>query len=581
MPGLHARPRGLPALLLVAITVLPMSLEAGAEVRREGAEGLAAVVGDDNQLYLEVEPLKGEGLLALARRVCGTAEAADAIAAANGGSALRAGARYRIAFDLLAPQMQVRLLRTLFPGDQLELEGWMHTVQRVEGGLAPSLWRLAVWFTGDGKNFRALREANSLADDQIHAGQRLRISPALLRPSLRGALPLPAVAAGDGSLEYRRAADGSDDAIYRLRPGEALYSAVVVRFTGRIFAEDVNALAEQIAKHSGIPDVTDIPIGYEVRIPFDLLMPEFLPPNHPRRLEYQASLDETAVSAPAPTSRLSGVTVVLDAGHGGRDVGATWGGVWESLYVYDVMVRIKEQLERGTAARVVATVRDGASHTVPDRDVLGFSRGHRVLTTPNYAIDDAQVATNLRWYLANSVHRKARRDGVPDDRVVFLSIHADSLHPSLRGGMVYVPATKLTAGRSERRGAVYTSHAEVREQPAVEFAYAERSRSEGLSRRLATAVVGSFSRNGLLVHPHKPIRDRIIRSKNWQYVPAVLRYNSIPTKILVEICNLANTEDRRLLQSRAFRDSVARAVVDALLVHYGEVDAAPTQLAGG
>ena len=86
---------------------------------------------------------------------------------------------------------------------------------------------------------------------------------------------------------------GSDDrgpyAGYRLRPGEALYSAVVVRFTGRTKAEDVVGLAETLAERSDIPDLTDIPVGYMVKIPFDYLEPEFLPAQHPKRLEAEAA----------------------------------------------------------------------------------------------------------------------------------------------------------------------------------------------------------------------------------------------------------------------------------------------------
>ena len=76
---------------------------------------------------------------------------------------------------------------------------------------------------------------------------------------------------------------GGEYALYRLQAGEALYSSVVVRFTGRVFAEDVNAVAAEIAARSRIADVTDIPIGYGVKIPLELVQPEFLPAGHPRR----------------------------------------------------------------------------------------------------------------------------------------------------------------------------------------------------------------------------------------------------------------------------------------------------------
>ncbi len=105
-------------------------------------------------------------------------------------------------------------------------------------------------------------------------------------------------------------------------PGEALYSSVVVRFTGRVFAADVNALAAQIAQRSGIRDVTDIPIGYRVKISFDLLQPEFLPEGHAKRREYEESLRASArFSNQIKVLGLAGITVILDAGHGGQDVG--------------------------------------------------------------------------------------------------------------------------------------------------------------------------------------------------------------------------------------------------------------------
>ncbi len=62
-------------------------------------------------------------------------------------------------------------------------------------------------------------------------------------------------------------------AVYRLQRGEALYSAVVVRFTGQLLAVQVNETAMEIAARSGIDDVTDISVGYPVKIPLDLLLP--------------------------------------------------------------------------------------------------------------------------------------------------------------------------------------------------------------------------------------------------------------------------------------------------------------------
>ena len=153
--------------------------------------------------------------------------------------------------------------------------------------------------------------------------------------------------------------------------------------------------------------------------------------------------------------------------------------------------------------------------------------------------------------------------------MVFLSIHADSLHPSLRGAMAYIPAADMRDDSYGKSGRVYASRKEVQESPTVAFPREQRVESEGLSRELAKQVVAAFQADGLPVHPFNPVRDKIIRDKG-VWVPAVLRYNSVPAKALLEVCNLNNDQDRALLQTRAYRQHVAEAVVQGLLAYYGQ-----------
>jgi hypothetical protein len=54
-----------------------------------------------------------------------------------------------------------------------------------------------------------------------------------------------------------------------------------------------------------------------------------------------------------------------------------------------------------------------------------------------------------------------------------------------------------------------------------------------------------------------------------EWVPAILRYNRIPARVLIEVCNLNNPEDRKLLVSRNYREKVAQAIVSALVDFYG------------
>jgi hypothetical protein len=250
--------------------------------------------------------------------------------------------------------------------------------------------------------------------------------------------------------------------------------------------------------------------------------------------------------------------------------------VWESNYVYDVMVRTKALLELHTAATVLATTRDGKDFISRDVDVLPRTRNHQVLTNPPYPIGNPKVAANLRWYFANAKLRELAKKGVDPAKVVFISLHADSLHHSLRGAMAYVPSTVLTGGSFGKAGEVYQARAEVRLQPSVSHSHKDRVRSEGLSRKLAEQILRAIGKQGLAVHRERPIRDRIVRcAKCHPFVPAVVRYNSVPAKLLLEICNMNNAEDRRLLTTRGFRQSLAQSLVDGLLGYYGQAPLSP------
>ncbi|MCP3959997.1 MAG: N-acetylmuramoyl-L-alanine amidase [bacterium] len=565
------KPTALLAAVLTVLLVGQCQVVSAATTRTKIGAGMVAAMSDEQDIFLEAPPQKGEGLIAFARRLTGDDGAAGKVTKLNGKRPRRllAGVRYRVPYEALSDRYKLAVMHALFPSDRSLATGWQHTVASNRGPVG--LWRLARWFTGDGKNFIAIREHNDLSDEALEPGAKVLIPAQLLLPAFRAALPPAQVAQVTHDLEYLRGDDG-DFALYRLKKGEALYSAVVVRFTGGTFAEDVNSLAAELAKLNGITDVTDMPVGQRVRIPFDLLLPEYLPTDDPRRVEYETDRSERDKhSNTVRASSLDGITVILDAGHGGHDPGTMLAGTWESVYVYDIMLRIKQLLETTTAATVVPTTRDGTMFRIQDRDVLQRSRGHRVLTSPPYTIADAKVAANLRWYLANSQHKAAVRRSGDDAKTVFLSIHADSLPRTHRGAMIYIPAASLTRGEYGKTGAVYSSRKEVKEKPRVSYSWKERTRSEGLSRQLAGRLLASFRRKGLAIHHEKPIRDRIIRCRGCRpWVPAVVRYNAVPAKLLLEVSNLNNPQDRKLIQTRAFRQRVAQAVVDGILSYYGQ-----------
>jgi len=509
----------------------------------------------------------------IARRVAGGDAQAGTIEALNSPVEVAAGRWIRVPLHILRPEFRSLVLQELFPEDTRDGQDWIHVAR---SGALPTydegLWQVATWFTGSGESFGELMSVNGLSSPELRAGQSIRIPAALLHPAF-----VTGMQSDDGTLEYGSDGEGPY-ASYRLKSGEALYSAVVMRFTGRTSGDDVREMAEQLRARNHIRDERDIPVGYEVKIPLDLLEPDHLPAGHPRRLDAErkrADIEKELARRPVSGSGtgLDGVIVVIDPGHGGRDLGTMNNGLWEHDYVYDVACRLKQMLETETAARVVMTLVDKETGCVPSTtDKLVANKQGTILTTPAFLAreeGEAKIGVNLRWYLANSVYRQAKKNGSKPDRVVFLSLHADSRHPGLRGLMVYVPGAGYRTKTYGPKSATYAKYEEVKEKPTIRFSKQDRVRSEAVSRKLADEIVRSFKSTGLPVQPYQPVRDKVIRGKS-RWVPAVLRGNAIPTKVLVEMLNLSNREDAKLLASARRREQVARAIEVALFRHFGE-----------
>jgi N-acetylmuramoyl-L-alanine amidase len=563
------RLRKRPALVAVAALLIAIGVGAAPRFEKTVSPEIRVTIGPGDQIVVLVRPLPGEGLDALVRRVAEDPAAKEEIRKRNGGrNSLRKGVFVRVPYGLLSGNYRKIAIEALFPEDRATPSGWEHRVASLTGK-PESLWRIAEWFTGDGANYRDIKSSDGIASLETSAGQVVLVPGRLLTPVFREevAVASPAEAAPP-ALEYGEDAQGRY-AIYRLQKGEALYSAVVVRFTGRVHAEDVNAKAAEIARRSGVSDVHSIPVGFEIKIPIDDLAAEFRPPDDPARIaEEKERLAASQFANRVRTANLSGVTLVLDAGHGGRDTGAIVSGMQEADYVYDIACRVERLVKARTRAHVLPTVGRGAPCPGPHAEGIGDSRDARVLTTPPYPIDDAVVGVNFRWYLANSILKNSRKNGGRPDRTVFLSLHADSLHPAVRGTMVYIPGEKFLSGSYGKRGEPYSSRREVREAPRVSFSHRERIEAEGISRDFAEHIVAAFRSAGLPLHAFEPIRRNVIRGGR-EWVPAILRYNRIPARVLVEICNLNNPEDRDLLRTRAYREAVAGALVEALIDFYG------------
>jgi N-acetylmuramoyl-L-alanine amidase len=580
------------ASALAAAPVSPLRIETL-------APGLRASFSPDFEIDIAVSSHPGDAWTRLAKRVTGDAANWKAIADINGmGEKLTTEKPVLVPFALAKPELKRQSMEALFPADRVTPRGWVHRIVGGSGIEGESLWNLAAWFTGDGANYRLIRSANGDRSLSTRRGEDVLIpdkllsppfqAPAALRntsaektkaveddPSDAAQPPEPEareqqhpVAPGPVKLDY--VVDGAEPhAVYHLQKGEALYSAVAIRFTGRVYSKDVRDVIEKIVQFNGIADVAKLPVGYAVRIPLELLVPEYRPANDPRRLAAEKSRRESARLARRVEARnLEGVTVILDAGHGGRDVGTTHDGIRESDYVYDVMCRLKRELEKKTKAKVWSTTRSKfGGYAFSDDDEIVRRTDHVVLTSPQYPLDNPVVGVHLRWYLANSIFRRALARSIAAEKVVFLSIHADSLHPSLRGLMAYVPGQRYVQGTYRKNGDVYLARSEVRESPSVTQSEEDALRAEGLSTDLAEAIVDSFQERGLNVHAYDPIRDNVVRDGR-EWVPAVIRYNKVPTRLLLEICNLGNPSDRKLIRTFQYRQELALAIRKGIVSYF-------------
>jgi N-acetylmuramoyl-L-alanine amidase len=260
---------------------------------------------------------------------------------------------------------------------------------------------------------------------------------------------------------------------------------------------------------------------------------------------------------------LSGVHVIVDAGHGGVDPGSVVDGLWESSYVYDIACRIKAGFERHTRATVWVTRMDSDLQLrVPDRDRLVQDRDQYLLTRPQYSIQDAALGVHLRWYLSNDIILNRLGSNVSRSRRCFCRCMPIAAPERARRDDLRAVA-RPASEQLHRREADIQQYAEYRNHPTVRLGADFRARVEASSRHLASNLVASLARNGVALHDEGPVRDRVLRGRR-TWVPAVIRYSAAQHSVLLECCNMANAGDRQKLVDRSWRERFALAVVEGM-----------------
>jgi len=485
-----------------------------------------------------------------------------------------------VPFESLSAEGKRWSLAALFPEDQWRQDEVRHTVRHPE---VESVWTLAALFTGHGQNYDRLMTENPNLPEKLRRGDTWRVPKSLLSADLGGPGRGPDRSQPEDDLDdearvaaYRALLSFGEDAqgrfaAYRMRKGEALYSSVVIRYTDRVDPKGVNELAEQIAQRSGIGDVRGIQPGQLIKIPLPVLADPFQSEGSSalaEEREIRAEVRRTVRVEAGP--RLKGVRIILDAGHGGVDPGAKANGIWESDFVYDITMRVRRCLEQETEAQVSSTIRYPGLGFGTREEIRTPNRTAEILTTPPFAVDGespSAVSVHLRWVLANDLFSSFRKAKGEVQKTLFLSFHADSLHPSARGTMIYVPGAALVPA-SFALGPSKTGQAEeARRSARVAFTGKEKLQGEARSRQFSETMLQALLKEHIPVHANRPIRN-VIHRGGGKWLPAVIRYSTGATKALIEVANLTNEEDSANLRDPEFRERYAAAVVNAIRAYY-------------
>ena len=611
-------------IILCLLVLLPIAVEAKKTNNFQefifNDEDVMRVRRANNSFEVLIKPRTGEGTYKMGKRVLDDwRNDHKKITKYNGNKPLYQHRFVPIPFWSLNDALQGAALKAMFPEDASGSGGWRHRVTyRWE-----TVSLISGVFAKRDIGARHLIRHNKLRNQ----GRSLKIGDVVEIPWdwLREGLELQPLKVREPLL-VKADSRGRRFAAYEMLSGDTIYSSVVARFTGRLLHEEVDRMARELLELNDINNARLIQAGQLVRFPLEWVSDEYLdlsggggtvtvaendyevehddeeeiqikpppvpppaPDVHfkkmvPQIVKKSAKAAKKGKVKQAPIKKKKSkskssknivrakdqIHIILDAGHGGIDPGAVKGDpkkgdrVYEDDVVYDIVQRMLPELKKSGFV-VHETVRDKNQSGPVKYLSEKVDRDEELLVSPRYDLGSARIGVNMRVFLVNYIYLKLRKQGVPSDQIVLISVHGDALHASLRGAMIYYPDRRVRSRAFGVIKSVYTKRQEYIRR--VTFNKDDNQLSEKYSKELGKTLIHSFRDAKWVTHRNNTVRGYIIR-RGKKSLPAILRYSKIPASILVEVANLNNSQDRRLVLDYRNRQKIADAMVNGLESHF-------------
>ena len=593
-------------LVLFGLSGLPASSSAKStkksnwqsfQLQYQSSETAKMLVGwNGKRLVVKLKPLVGEGGYSLARRVLlSNFRSLKTIRKYSKTRRLYRNRFITFPFKVINGSIRSSALKAVFFKDKAGIGYWKHRVTFA--------WEttsmIAGLFTKEGIKAGHLVRYNKMRNkgNILKKGDVIKIPWKWISPelSLRQVSLKP-------PLKLKQDKLGKLYAHYQMKPGETLYSSVVIRFTGRLLNDEVNQVANKLLKLNNISDAKLIQSRQKIRIPLEWLSEEFLVSQTNDVFSRKTSVKKTkkkktkkirsskvavskkkhkqgksiqkAVAQKTKSKRKKNVHkihVILDSGHGGRDPGASAGSrknndiIYEDEVVYDISKRMSKLFKK-QGIIVHPTLAD-PNQKQPIRYLSRSNdRDEHLLVTPRYLTRNARIGVNMRVYLVNHIFKQLRKKKVPSENILFISLHGDALHSSLSGAMVYFPDSRLRRGRFNLSSKIYRKRKEY--STKLTFNPRDNKYSEKLSKSFGKVIINQFRKLNLRTHRVSSAVRGYLYRKGKKTLPAVLRYSKVPTSVLVEIANLNNRLDRRDLLKSKTRQQIAKAITNSVTAHF-------------